>query len=279
MTRALIASLLLFSTVAMAAPVPGAEHDPHTLSPSEMRLFLPAICGRAITIKHGVNCTALTGYPTDGAAFDTKSGKASGEVSLDSVAYGHFTAPAAQEAYVTYSGLEPHSDGFGGGILLRGSDRGWKAVRWFPGGQMDQCVALPDPGPQRMLCLSGYAGMGETDSSVWVIDLSGPGGTLKRANLLKAQDGRQGSNDDYYCKGAVASHRPMLLSIDDLKRGREDGVLAVSSIAYAAAANVGQACAQHHFADMDEQSGTVRYRYVQGTIKLDPAPKFAAVDY
>lgn len=278
MTRLLFASLFL-STAAVAAPVPGGANDPHKLSPGESQLFLPAICRNAVAAKHGINCIALIGYPAEGAAFDARSGRASGEMSLDAVAYGHFTVPNAQEAYISYSGLESHSDGFGGGILLRGSDKGWKTVRWFAGGQMDHCVALPDPGLERMLCLSGYSGMGETDSSVWLIDLSGAGGALKRVNLLKAQDGREGSNDDYYCKGALASHRPMLLSIDDLKRGREDGVLAISIISYAAAADVGQACAQHRFADMDEQSGTVRYRYVQGTIKLDPAPKFAAVDY
>jgi hypothetical protein len=278
MTRLLIASLLL-STAAVAAPVPGSANDPHKLSASEMHLFLSAICRGGVPTKHAFHCKALNFYPTDGAAFNAKSGSGAGEISLDAIAYGHFTAPNAQEAYVTYSGLEPHSDGFGGGILLRGADSGWKVVRWFPGGQMDQCVALPDPGPQRMLCLSGYTGQGEADSSVWLIDLTGSGGTLKRVNVLKAQDGRQGSNDDYYCKPAVSSHRPMLLSIDDLKRGREDGVLAVSNISYAATADVGEACAQHHFADMGEHNGTVRYRYVQGNIKIDPPPKFAAVDY
>ncbi|HUO93540.1 MAG TPA: hypothetical protein VMU22_11485 [Rhizomicrobium sp.] len=278
MTRLLIASLLL-STAAIAAPLPGSANDPHKPSASETHLFLSAICRNGIPTRHAFNCTALIDYPSDGAAFDIKKRNASGELSLDAVAYGHFTVPNAQEAYVTYLGLEPHADGFGGGILLRGADKGWKVVRWFPGGQMDRCVALPNPGPQRMLCLSGYTGMGETDSSVWLVDFSGPGGALKRVNLLKAQDGREGSNDDYYCKPAVSSHRPMLLSIDDLKRGHEDGVLAVSNISYAAAADVGRACAQHRFANMDEQSGTVRYRYVQGSIKLDPPPKFASVDY
>ena len=170
MKLSLLFAASLFVSAATAAPLPGAEHDPHKLSAQELRLFLPAVCRNPVATKHGFQCAALIRYPADGAAFDVRSGSASGELSLDTVAYGHFTAPNAQEAYVTYSGLEPHSDGFGGGILLRGSDGGWKPVRWIAGGQMDHCVAFPDPGPQRMLCLSGYTGMGETDSSVWVLD-------------------------------------------------------------------------------------------------------------
>ena len=275
-SRLLLASLF-FSTATIAAPLPGVEHDPHKLSAQELRLFLPAICQNGAPTKHGFQCAVLRGYPADGAAYNTTSRSASGEISLDAVAYGHFSAPTAQEAYITYSGLEPHSQNFGGGILLRGSDSGWKPIRWFAGGQMDHCVAFPDPGPQRMLCLAGYVGMGETDSSVWIVDLSS--GRFRRANVLKAQDGREASNSDYYCKGAMSSHRPMLLSIDDLTRGREDGVLAMSRIAYATPADLGEACTQNGFADMDSHDGVVRYRFVQGAIKLDPPPKFAPVDY
>ena len=278
MKLSLLFAASLFMSAAIAEPLPGAGHDPHKLSAQELRLFLPAICRSSFATKKGFQCAALIRYPADGAAFDARSESASDGLTLDAVAYGHFTSPSAQEAYITYSGLEPHSDGFGGGILLRGSDDGWKPVRWLPGGQMDRCVALPDPGPQRMLCLSGYTGMGETDSSVWVLDF-GTDGKLRRADVLKAQDGRESGNGDYYCKGAAASHRNMLLSIDDLTRSHEDGVLAVSKITYAAAADVGAACAHGQFAKLDERDGVLRYRFVQGAIKLDPPPKFAPVDY
>lgn len=269
---------LFLTTATMAAPLPGIQHDPHKLSAQELHLFLPSVCRSPVATKQGFKCTALIRYPADGAAFDQQTGSASGELSLDTVAYGHFTAPNAQEAYVTYSGLEPHSEGFGGGILLRGSDGGWKPVRWIAGGQMDHCVAFPDPGPQRMLCLSGYTGMGEMDSSVWVLDF-GADGKLRRTNVLRAQDGREGGNAEYYCKPAMSSHRPMLLSIDDLKRSREDGILAVSNISYATVGDVRDACAQNDFTNMSEHNGAIRYRFVQGAIKIDPPPKFAAVDY
>jgi hypothetical protein len=277
----LLAASLFAATAAMAVPLPGAQHDPHKLSAQELHLFLAAVCRNPVATKQGFKCAALIRYPADGAAFDARGGSAPGELSLDTVAYGRFTAPNAQEAYITYSGLESHSDGFGGGILLRGSDGGWKPVRWIAGGQMDHCVAFPDPGPQRMLCLSGYTGMGETDSSVWVLDF-GADGKLRRSDVLKAQDGREAAasgNGDYYCKAAVSSHRSMLLSIDDLTRAHEDGVLAVSKISYASAGDVGSACAHGQFSDLDARNGVVRYRFAQGAIKIDPPPTFAPVDY
>jgi hypothetical protein len=276
--KSFLTASLFVSTIATAAPLPGAEHDPHKLSAQEERIVLPVVCGAPVRETHQFKCAELIRYPSGGSAFNENTHKASGEIALTTIAYGHFTSPNAQETYVTYSGLESHADGFGGGILLRGSDSGWKVVRWLPGGQMDHCVAFPDPGPQRMLCLSGYSGMGETDSSVWVVDV-GPDGKLRRTSVLKAQDGREGGNPDYYCKPAMSPYRPMLLSIDDLKRSREDGVLAVSNISYATVGDVHDACARNDFANMGEHNGTIRYRFVQGAIKIDPPPKFAAVDY
>lgn len=109
------------------------SHDPHKLSAEEVRVVLPAVCRSAIREKHQFKCAELLGYPSDGSAFNEHMRKASGEISLEAVAYGHFTSPNAQEAYVTYSGLEPHNASYGGGILLRRADSGWKPVHWFPG--------------------------------------------------------------------------------------------------------------------------------------------------
>jgi hypothetical protein len=258
-----------------------ASHDPHKLSAEEERIVLPAICRNAIREKHQFKCAALIGYPSDGAAFNATSGKASGEISFATIAYGNFTTKGTEEAYVTYLGIEPHADNFGGGILLRGTKNGWNVERWVPGGQMDNCVALPDSGLQRMLCLSGYTGMGETDSSVWILDASalGHGGALKRDSVLKAQDGREASNTDAYCKGPASAHQSMLLSIDDLTRSQQPGILATSKITYADATNVREACTEDRFADVGTQNGVLRYRLSQGKVVIDPPPKFAPVDY
>jgi hypothetical protein len=275
------AALLAFAA-APALAASDAAHDPHRLSADELRTFLPVVCQGAKKTKSGFACVTLPGYPADGAAYNENTKKASGEITLDAVAYGSFTAKAADEAYLTYSGLEPHSASFGGGILLRRGNGSWKPIRWIPGGQMDHCVALPDSGPQRMLCLGGYGGMGETDSSVSVFDLTPltGKGDIKRTNVLRAQDGREAAGDaSYYCDNAVRAKRDLLLSINDLSRGHEPGVLATSKITTAAAADVRDACAHNTFSDVDTKESAVRYRLVNGAVRVDPAPKFAPVDY
>lgn len=274
--------LLVAALPALAAqPLPAAQHDPHKLTPQELRALLPTVCTGAAKTKGGFSCTALPHYPPGGAAFNENTGKANGEISLAAVAYGSFTAKGADEAYVTYSGLEPHANNFGGGILLERTRDGWKTIRWIPGGQMDNCVALPGAGPQKMLCLSSYEGMGEADSSIWILDPSGLSrdATIKRTNLLKAQDGREASNPDYYCRASLSSHRDMLLSIDDLKRSKESGILATSDITYAAAADAREACTHNDFSNIDTKSAVVRYRLVPGGLRAESPAKFAVVDY
>jgi hypothetical protein len=279
-----MAAALGIAAAFIASAAPGAtdtSHDPHKLSAEEERIVLPAICRNAIPEKHQFKCAELLGYPSSGAAFNENTRKATGEISLAAIAYGNFTTNDTKEAYVTYLGIEPHADNFGGGIVLRGTKDGWKVERWVPGGQMDTCVALPGPGLQKMLCLSGYTGMGEDDSSVWILDASqlARGGALKRDSVLKAQDGREASNPDYYCKSALSSHRDMLLSVDDLTRSQQPGILATSKITNATAADVRDACAHGTFSDIGTQDGVVRYRLMQGRIVIDPPPKFAPVDY
>jgi len=278
----LVVASLLALAAAPASAAPDAAHDPHKITGDELRTFLPVVCQGAKKTKDGTACAALPGYPSDGAAFNENKKKASGDITLDAVALGSFTAKGADEAYLTYSGLEPHANNFGGGILLRRTNGKWTPVRWVPGGQMDNCVALPESGPQRMLCLTGYGGMGETDSSVWLFDLTPLTGKseFKRTKVLAAQDGREAGGDaSYYCDNAVRAKRDLLLSIDDLTRSRENGVLATSKITTASAADVRDACKANTFSDVGTKDGAVRYRLAGGAIHVDPAPHFAPVDY
>jgi hypothetical protein len=280
--QSLVVASLLALVTAPALAAPDTAHDPHKITADELRTFLPVVCQGAKKTKDGYACAALPGYPSDGAAYNEHTKKASGEITLDAVALGSFTAKGADEAYLTYSGLEPHANNFGGGILLRRANGKWNPARWVPGGQMDNCVALPDAGPQRMLCLSGYGGMGETDSSVWVFDLTPLTGKseFKRTKVLAAQDGREAGGDaSYYCDNAVRAKRDLLLSIDDLTRAHEPGALATSKITTAAADDVRDACKANKFSDVGTKDGSVRYRLVNGAVHVDPAPHFAPVDY
>src|SRR6516165_3486796 len=91
-----IPSLVFASIFALAAApalaASDAAHDPHKLSAAELRTFLPVICQGAEKTEHGTACAVLPGYPADGAAYNEHTKKASGEITLDAIAFGSFTA-------------------------------------------------------------------------------------------------------------------------------------------------------------------------------------------
>jgi len=254
-----------------------AATDPRPLTPAEQRSFLPLVCAHPLLGKTQNNCRGVLGTdaPVNGAA----------TLSLDAIAYGGFSRAGADEAYITYAAdFEPHASNFGGGLLFA-RDRGrWHRVRWYSGGQMDHCLALPGVGAARMLCLAGWSGQGEVDSSVW-IDRVPPDNAdnafAKAATaVLKAQDDREAGFEqpagNYQC-GLRHAGEGVLLSIDELTRA--PGVFAISHITYAAPRDADAACRGKSFADVRESKGTVRYVLKGGTVIAQPPVPFAKTDY
>ncbi len=259
----------------VGATAPASSHDSHPLSTRELATFLPGVCRHPLRAKKEFSCEAFIGYGGDPAPPRGTT------LSLDAVAYASFTRPGEREAYLSYaSDFEPHANNFGGGIVLRRSGEAWKVVAWFPGGQMKNCMAVPGIAPQRMLCLDGYEGMGEMDSSVWIKQVRPAGGDgHKDTGVLKAQDGREAENAKYYCGPAVRTHTAMLLSIDDLKRSTDEGAFAVSNIIYAAAPDVARACQRGDLQSVVTRSAKVRYRWTGNRIAVQAPVAFAEVDY
>ncbi|HEY2070820.1 MAG TPA: hypothetical protein VGG48_14795 [Rhizomicrobium sp.] len=269
-----IALILSLSLTRMA----DADRDPRPLQAAEQQTFFPLACKRVIAHDENHTCAAMRDYG-DGTPTD---------LSLDAVAYGAFTKAGADEAYVTYaSSSEPHASNFGGGILFARKVGAWKLVRWYSGGQMNHCVALPAESMQRLLCLSGWMGQGEVDSSVWLkrVAATNEQDTIAKAEtaILKAQDDREagmpGQPNAYQCEMKRGPDEAILFSIDSLKRSTAPGVLAESTVTYAMARDVAAACRAKSLADVKETKGTVRYRLVGGTVIADMPAKFAKTDY
>lgn len=207
-------------------------NDPRTLRQDEIASFLPLICAKEIKGQKDKNCAQLVGYPNqeaDSTGFD---------VGLTSVAYGPFTGANADEAYVTYQGdFEPHANNFGGGILFERKNGQWKLVRWYPGGQMDNCVAVPGDKPQQMLCLSGWSGQGVSTSTVSISTLSGNAKTFTGASIsgVSFSSPEIDANDDgsgYACGLEHVPNRSVLLGISDLKRSHGTDWFAEAKITF-----------------------------------------------
>lgn len=287
-----VAIFVLVIGCAPPAFAAASKHDPRPLSTAEIETFLPLVCDKftlkAETIpklkdyycKNLLRKTDCRTVDSDEITKDTKI------ISLAAIIYGSMTAAGTDEAYLTYfSGFGTHAEGYGGGILFKRIGRQWRLIKWFPGGQMDECVALPGHGPQSMLCLSGYEGQGEKDSSTWIerVTKTRKGLSVSREAVAKAQDQRDTIDidepDSYPCALGGTAHKAMLLSIHDLRRSSEPGIFAASKITYATADSVYSACSQNHFEKVKTEAGVIRYAIRNGKITAITPLKFSKPDY
>ncbi len=256
----LLAAALLCGTAASAAT------DTRRLTADERALFEKLLCDQPTMQGQDLTCVRLLGY----------SGQTAGAtLSLDSIAFGSFSKAGADEAYLTYgSSIEPHANNFGGGVLLARAGNSWQLVTWYPGGQMDDCLALPGGGKTKMLCLAGYTGQGEEDSSIWVRELPFDNDIA----VIKAQDQR-GLGGDVAPSICADPSAAVLLSIDALKRAADPAVFAVATITYATAGDAAEACKRGKFANVKEQKGEAKVVLDGGNAKAITPLQFAPTDY
>ena len=258
-TAFLLAVALFSGTAATAAT------DTRQLTTDERALFERLLCDKPTMRAKDLTCAAIRGYPSDAAG---------ATLSLYSIAYGSFSKAGADEAYLSYnSSIEPHANNFGGGVLLARAGSAWRLVDWYPGGQMDDCLALAGGGRTKMLCLAEYTGQGEEDSSIWVKELPFDHDIA----VLKAQDQRGIGND--IAPEICADTAAVLLSIDSLKRAKDPAAFAVASITYATAKDATEACKRGNFADVRENKGEVKIVLEQGRAKAITPLRFAPTDY
>jgi len=252
------------SAAGLAAAGAAAEsHDSRYLTKAEQTTFLPLVCQNgAYEPKAGSRCSKLIGYA-----------KGPGNVtdfSLNAIAYGSFTRAGADQAYLSYFTMaEPHAYNFGGGILFERLNATWKLIRWFPGGQMDRCVALPGGGTQKMLCLSGYVGGGEYSSGVSVQALPGASDVV-----IRVEDTRNDtpSSSGTAC-GTLASYKESVVSIDTLKRSVQPGFFAESVVTYVTPQEWYDGCKAQRLDNVKGEKATVRYALKNGHVAaVSPIP-------
>ena len=258
-----IALSLLLAAALVRAPTAAAATDTRPLTANERATFEKLLCDFPIMQGKELACAALREYPrsTVGAT-----------LSLYAIAYGSFARAGADEAYLSYgSSVEPHSSNYGGGVLFVRVDGSWRLVKWYPGQQMDNCLALPGAGQTKMLCLAGWTGQGETDTSLWVRELP----FTHDMAVLKAQDDRD-TGSDIMCPDLPAA--PMLLSIDALKRSRDPAAFAVASITYATAKDAAEACRHGGFAHVRTNKGEATIVIERGRVRAIVPLRFAPSD-
>lgn len=253
-------------------PEAAANFDARPLSSAEQAAFLPLVCAGAGSGEQGYahGCQGLPGYPSqDYGGAGTGLG-----LTLTTVIYGHLTSDDADEAYVSYQGsFEPHANNFGGGILFHKTGNGWALSRWYPGGAMEHCLALNPQGRARFLCLFGFTGQGESDTSLFLVTIPAQG-PLDLKPVLRASDLRETMVPNANCGQRQSPAQAVLLSIDSL--GRNNGQI-TAEVNYVPADIATAACKANNFAGAATRKATLTLGWDGSQITITPDLHFAPV--
>ncbi|HMD02634.1 MAG TPA: hypothetical protein VKG44_06655 [Candidatus Baltobacteraceae bacterium] len=263
-TRAL-GALALASSLLGPAGAAAAANDSRPLTPGEQATLLPLVCSEPRAAAHGeTQCSSLIGYPG--------SNRSGGRFGLTAIIV--FTRAGLDQAYATYSSAnESHANNFGGGVLFAHSDARWKLLKWFPGRQMDPCVAVPGGRGLKMLCSSGWGGQGENDTSVWVSSIPPSAGNAASDAagdvILQAEDTRgMGGGVESGCEYRVPKGQVMLLSIDSLTRTGSTPYFAKAQVTYLTAADIASACNGSHTQRVRETKASIQFREQNGRVTV-----------
>jgi hypothetical protein len=95
--------------------------------------------------------------------------------SLALVTRGHFVSPSSEDAVLSMNGCEPHSENFGGTILLTRRAQRWTMLWYKPGVDTGQCHKVSLPTAREILvCLGDFGGQGNIFTELYVEDLLAP---------------------------------------------------------------------------------------------------------
>jgi hypothetical protein len=99
------------------------------------------------------------------------------------VTRGHFLSPTSDDAMLSVDGCEPHSENFGGTILLTRNFKGWEMMWYTRGIETSQCHKVPLQDTREILvCIGRYGGQGDIWTELYSEDLLRP-----TTNLMAAE--------------------------------------------------------------------------------------------
>ena len=152
-------TLILFAGVCCHAAQPGLiPSDAAKVSPSQAQQFLELICpGRASAAGCSVCPPEM---PFSAQTWD-----------LQTITFGHFLGPASEDALVSGTGCEPHSNGMSGAYLFTKERSSWRKVWYAAGENARDCKKLPgSDGRDLLVCEGQDMHQGVGDSFLYLLD-------------------------------------------------------------------------------------------------------------
>lgn len=168
--------LLLVAATVWAQPqktiFPSDSKDPKQSGGAA--LLEPVCPGRVVVAKEigcRGDCPAFTGFA--GENFEWR---------LYAVTRGHFLSPQSDDVALSMIGCEPHSENWGGTILLTRRSQKWIMLWYKAGVATDEChkVKLQDL-REILICLGSEGGQGIVQTELYKEDLQSPTPTLMAA--------------------------------------------------------------------------------------------------
>ncbi len=171
--------LLLLTAFVMCAQTPGYSEavfpsDSKNPGQADGAKLLEAVCPGDVatgkTIECRTGCPDFTGFGSFGDRFTW---------SLIAVTRGHFLSRTSEDAVLWMGGCEPHSENFGGTILLTKRSQRWSMLWYKAGVQTAQCHKVPlRTGREILVCIGSAGGQGSGATSLYAEDLLSPKPTL-----------------------------------------------------------------------------------------------------
>lgn len=156
--RTIALILLASSTCCCASEFGSIPSDAAHVSSTETRHFLEMICPRDASATGCSVCPAE--MPTSAQSWDLKS-----------ITFGHFLAPGSEDAFVSGTGCEPHSNGMSGAYLFTKDGSSWRKVWYAAGENASDCKKLlGSDGRDLLVCEGQDMHQGVADSFLYLLD-------------------------------------------------------------------------------------------------------------
>ena len=171
MRRCLLLLIGIASWPQFPDPAPFFPWDTQAPGQAGGAALLEAVCPGAVTAGSEIGCR--TGCP-DYTAFGNP--KQTGMAwTLAGVTRGHFLAPASEDAALSMKGCEPHTENFGGTVLLTRRSGKWSMVWYKAGVETSTCHKTPLPDRRQILvCIALVGGQGIESAELYTEDLLHP---------------------------------------------------------------------------------------------------------
>jgi len=167
--RTVVAWVLLVTPLCAATgtePVfPSDSEDPRQAGGAEL---LEAVCPGRVSGGNQTECRGVrpkfTSFAGDNLGW-----------SLSKVTHGHFLSPASDDAALWMDGCEPHSENFGGTILMTRRSGRW-IMLWYKAGVVtERCHKVPlMSGREVLVCIGTYGAQGDNTTELYLEDLLRP---------------------------------------------------------------------------------------------------------